>query len=55
MDYDHYYFKLEQLRGKPNADPNKVIRVCLFISNIIDRIKTSFKNVKQPSLQLLTN
>ena len=26
MDYDHYYFKLEQLRGKPNADPNKVIR-----------------------------
>ncbi|OAO12587.1 Variant SH3 domain containing protein [Blastocystis sp. ATCC 50177/Nand II] len=23
MDYDHYYFKLEQLRGKSNSDPNK--------------------------------
>lgn len=29
MDYDHYYFKLEQLRGKSNSDPNKVIRVRL--------------------------
>ena len=29
MDYDHYYFKLEQLRAKPNADPNKIIRVAL--------------------------
>ena len=27
MDYDHYYFKLEQMRNKPNSDPNKVIRV----------------------------
>ena len=29
MDYDHYYFKLEQLRGKSNSDPNKVIRARL--------------------------
>ena len=29
MDYDHYYFKLEQMRNKPNSDPNKVIRVAL--------------------------
>ena len=27
MDYDHYYFKLEQMRNKPNTDPSKVIRV----------------------------
>lgn len=27
MDYDHYYFKLEQMRNKPNSDPSKVIRV----------------------------
>ena len=27
MDYDHYYFKLEQMRNKAGADPNKMIRV----------------------------
>lgn len=27
MDYDHYYFKVEELQSKPNVDPNKLVRV----------------------------
>lgn len=27
MDYDHYYFKVEELQSKPNTDPNKMVRV----------------------------
>ena len=40
MDYDHYYFKVEELQSKPNADPNKLVRVG-FRSALDRRTRTS--------------
>lgn len=46
MDYDHYYFKVEELQSKPNTDPNKMVRV-LASSLILDsRTKTSARSAR---------
>lgn len=45
MDYDHYYFKVEELQSKPNTDPNKMVRVLPSLP-LDSRTKTSARSAR---------